>query len=231
MRFQFGCFIQLSLLGNSSGKTRSCLTPWSVWCGLHFVHRGTYDNESRRGVHTCNDLKCRFITFVRIEIGPTPMHEITDLLKAWSNGDTQALEKLVPLVDDELRKIAHNYMRNERAGHILQTTALVNEALIKLIRENISWENRGQFYGFVARRMHQVLVDYANKELAAKRGKRPDQVDLLEVEEQASEKPKEVLMLEEALIKLAKIDERKAKIVECRFFIGLSIPEIADHLG
>ena len=70
------------------------------------------------------------------------MHEITDLLKAWSSGDAQALEKLVPLVDDELRKIAHHYMRNERSGHILQTTALVNEALIKLIRENISWENR-----------------------------------------------------------------------------------------
>jgi len=160
-----------------------------------------------------------------------PMREITELLKAWNHGDKQAMDRLLPLVDQELKRIAHNYMRNERSEHILQTTALVNEALIRLIRENIDYENRGQFYGFVARRMHQVLVDYANKELAAKRGKRPDQGDLLEVEEQASEKSKEVLMLEEALIKLAKIDERKAKIVECRFFIGLSIPEIADHLG
>lgn len=159
------------------------------------------------------------------------MHEITELLKAWSNGDKQAMDRLMPLVDRELKKLAHNYMRNERPEHILQTTALVNEALIKLIRENISYENRGQFYGFVARRMHQVLVDYAEKEISIKRGKRPDRVDLMEIEEPASQKSREILMLEAALTKLAKIDERKAKIVECRFFIGLSIPEIAELLG
>src|SRR5215470_13753553 len=91
------------------------------------------------------------------------MPEITELLRAWNAGDKQALDRLIPLVDKELKKIAHGYMRNERPGNILQTTALVNEALIKLIRENISYENRKHFYALVARRMRQVLVDYARK--------------------------------------------------------------------
>jgi len=152
------------------------------------------------------------------------MHEITELLKAWSSGDTQALEKLVPLVDDELRKIAHNYMRNERSGHILQTTALVNEALIKLIRENISWENRKQFYALVAKRMRQVLVDYA---------RRTERADYVDVDDAVipDETPKEVLMLDQALTKLASIDQRKETIVECRYFIGLKLEEIAELLG
>ena len=152
------------------------------------------------------------------------MHEITDLLKAWGGGDTHALEKLIPLVDDELRKIAHNYMRNERSGHILQTTALVNEALIKLIRENISWENRKQFYALVAKRMRQVLVDYARKTQRA---------DYVDVDDAVipDETPKEVLLLDEALTKLAGIDERKGTIVECRYFIGLTLAEVAELLG
>jgi RNA polymerase sigma-70 factor (ECF subfamily) len=178
---------------------------------------------SRRGVHTCNDLRRRFITLLG-KNRTILMHEITDLLKAWSSGDTQALEKLVPLVDDELRKIAHNYMRNERSGHILQTTALVNEALIKLIRENISWENRKQFYALVAKRMRQVLVDYA---------RRTQRADYVDVDEAVipDETPKEVLLLDEALTKLAGIDERKETIVECRYFIGLTLAEIAELLG
>lgn len=159
------------------------------------------------------------------------MHEITELLKAWGNGDPQALSKLVPLVDNELRKIARNYMRKERPGHILQTTALVHEALIKLIRENISFENRNQFYGFVARRMHHVLVDDVRKQSAVKRGKRPEMVDLDEAKDQMSEKSKDLLLLEAALTKLAQIDERKATIIECSFFIGLSSEQIAETLG
>lgn len=152
------------------------------------------------------------------------MHEITELLKAWSKGEREALEKLVPLVDKELRKIAHKYMRNERREHILQTTALVNEALIKLIRENVNWENRKQFYALVAKRMRQVLVDYARQEKKAEH---------IEVDEAlpAQEKSREIILLHDALTKLAKTDERKATIVECRYFIGLTIKEIADLLG
>ena len=95
--------------------------------------------------------------------GDEPMPEITEILKAMSSGDKQAFDRLMPLVEKELKKIAHAYMRNERPGNILQTTALVNEALIKLIRENISYENRKHFYALVAKRMRQVLVDYAGR--------------------------------------------------------------------
>jgi len=151
------------------------------------------------------------------------MHEITDLLKAWSKGDTHALDRLMPLVDKELKKIARKYMRQERSDHILQTTALVHEALIRLIRENISWENRKQFYGFVAKRMRQVLVDYARRTQAK-------HVDLDESIPD-EKRPREVLLLDEALTKLAGIDERKATIVECRFFIGLTLAETAELLG
>lgn len=152
------------------------------------------------------------------------MHEITELLKAWSNGDKEALDRLVPLVDKELKKIAHKYMRNERREHILQTTALVHEALIRLIKENVTWENRKQFYAFVAKRMRQVLADYARR--------RP-KTEHIDIEEAVipDEKSKELRMLHEALTKLATIDERKVTIVECHFFIGLKFKEIAELLG
>lgn len=151
------------------------------------------------------------------------MDEITDLLKAWGAGDMKALDKLLRLVDPELKKIAKAYMRRERPGHILQTTALVNEALMKLLREDIGYENRKHFYGFVARRMRQVLVDYA-------RTTRGRGVDISEAERQSSEKSEELILLDQALSKLASIDERKATIVECRHFIGLSRKEVAELL-
>jgi RNA polymerase sigma factor (TIGR02999 family) len=159
------------------------------------------------------------------------MDEITKLLQAWGDGDKQAFDKLMPLVDRELKKIAQHYMRNERAGHILQTTALVNEALIRLIRENLSFENRKHFYGIVARRMRQVLSDYAREQSAAKRGAGAEQVELGDVKDEGFEKSKEVLMLEQALTTLGQIDERKLTIIECRFFIGLTYDEIAELLG
>ena len=158
-------------------------------------------------------------------------HKITELLKAWNDGDNDALDKLMPLVDDELKAIARSYMHRERPGHILQPTALVNEALIRLIRENVRLENRKQFYGFVAKRMRQVLVDYVREQSAAKRGKRPRQVDVVEVPEKTWEKPDEVLMLDAALTKLASINERLVTIVECRFFVGLTLTQTAELLG
>src|SRR4051794_12028686 len=102
-------------------------------------------------------------------------HEITELLQAWSRGDSEALAKLIPLVDHELRKIAHAYMLREGSGHTLQTTALVNEALIKLLEgEKIDWQSRRHFYALVARRMRQVLIEHARAQLAAKRGQRAE---------------------------------------------------------
>src|SRR6185369_16130048 len=126
-------------------------------------------------------------------------HRITELLKAWNDGDNDALNKLMPLVDEELKQIARNYMHQERPGHILQPTALINEALIRLIRENVKLENRRQFYGFVAKRMRQVLVDYVREQSAAKRGNRPKQVDVVDIPERTWERPDEVLMLDAAL--------------------------------
>ena len=122
-------------------------------------------------------------------------------------------------------------MRKEKPGNLLQTTALVHEALMKLIRENVRWENRKQFYVIVAERMRQVLFDYARKDLAAKRGKRAEAVDVTEGEDKSSQMSQELLMLHQALTKLATIDERKVRIVECRYFIGLTEKEIADVLG
>lgn len=152
-----------------------------------------------------------------------PTHKITELLKAWSNGDTQALDRLIPLVDAQLKRIARKYMRREDRDHILQPTALVNEALIKLIRENLNFENRKHFYFFVARRMRQVLIDYARQDAHVEHLD-ADATDL------PVERSKELLMLDDALKKLAELDDRKAKIIECRFFIGLTVAETAEVL-
>jgi RNA polymerase sigma factor (TIGR02999 family) len=159
-------------------------------------------------------------------------HEITALLQAWRNGDSEALAKLIPLVDHELKKIAHAYMRQERPGHILQTTALMDEALIKLMdTEKISWNDRKHFYSLAAKRMRQVLIDYARKEMAGKRGNRPDQIDLTDVAPLAPEAPEQLIMLHNALTKLVGVDERKASVVEHRYFGGFTLEEIAEILG
>jgi RNA polymerase sigma factor (TIGR02999 family) len=159
-------------------------------------------------------------------------HEITELLQAWSKGDSQALAQLIPLVDHELRIIAHAYMKRERAGHTLQTTALVAEALIRLMgQDKISWHSRTHFYSLVARRMRQVLIEHAREQLTAKRGNRAEHVDVADAILMSSEQSQELLLLHEALMKLAKTDERKARIVEYRYFGGFTLEEIAELLG
>lgn len=160
------------------------------------------------------------------------MNEITRLLKEWKNGDNEALEKLMDLIVPELKKTAHGYMKAERPGNILQTTALVNEAIIKLIPEKISFEDRKQFYRVVARRMRQVLVEYAREESTAKRGKRTiDQLDDRMPKDSSTERSRELLMLNAALTKLSKEDPQRAAIVEYHFFSGLTIAEVAELLG
>ena len=161
----------------------------------------------------------------------TETHEITELLQAWSKGDAEALEKLIPLVDKELRHLAHSYMSRERVGHTLQTTALVNEALIRFIEaDKITWDSRVHFYSIVARRMRQVLVEYARAQLAAKRGKRPERVDTSATQWLSTEQSEELLILNAALNKLGEIDERKAKVVEYRYFGGFTESEVAEML-
>ena len=160
------------------------------------------------------------------------MHEITELLKAWSRGDSQALAKLIPLVDHELKRIAHAYMLRERAGHSLHTSALVQEALASLIvGEPIDWQSRKHFYAIVAWRMRNILIEHARRRLALKRGQRAEHVDVDEVLFLSVEISEELVMLDEALRKLARLDERKAMIVELRYFGGFTLEEIAALLG
>jgi RNA polymerase sigma-70 factor, ECF subfamily len=160
----------------------------------------------------------------------TSEHEITELLKAWSDGDPQAFDKLVPLVDAELRKVAHAYMRRERQGHTLETKALVNEALIRLIGgERIDWHSRKHFYALVAKRMRQVLIDYARTRSADRGPGANEHIDL----ENAIITPEmfqELSLLDAALTKLAEFDEFKAVIVEYRFFGGYTLKEVAELL-
>ncbi len=158
-------------------------------------------------------------------------HEITDLLQAWNKGDPSALEKLLPLVDHELRRIAHSYMIRERGGHTLQTTALIHEALIRFIQvDTPNWQSRLHFYSLVARRMRQVLVEHAREQLALKRGRRAEHVDISAAGYLSTERSQELLVLDAALTKLAHIDERKSKIVEYRYFGGFTFPEVAKML-
>ena len=160
-----------------------------------------------------------------------PSHEVTELLIAWGNGTQSALEKLMPLVYEELHRLAHRYMGQERPGHSLQTSGLVNEAYLRLIDQTqTQWQNRAHFFGIAAQMMRRILVDYARSRLYAKRGGGALQVTFDEALLVSNERSAEVIALDEALLGLASIDERKSQIVELRFFGGLSIEETAEVL-
>jgi RNA polymerase sigma factor (TIGR02999 family) len=157
--------------------------------------------------------------------------EVTQLLVAWGNGNKAALEKLMPLVYEELRRLAHHYMRREHPGHTLQTTALVNEAYFRLIdQKHVHWQNRAHFFAISAQLMRRILIDHARSHQYAKRGGGAHKVLLDEVAVLAQEQAEDLVALDEALRSLAAIDERKGKIVELRFFGGLSAEETAEAL-
>ena len=161
---------------------------------------------------------------------PAP-HEVTKLLQDWSDGDETALERLMPLVYDELHRLAHQYLRREGPGHLLQTSALINEAYLRLVDQpEIRWENRDHFFGIAARLMRRILVDDARKRNAAKRGGSLIQVPLDEAASVAHEQAANVAALDDALKILETIDTRQGQIVELRFFGGLSIEETANVL-
>ena len=161
---------------------------------------------------------------------PEP-HEITKLLKDWSGGDSTALDRVIPLVYDELHRLAHQHMRRERAGHLLQTSALINEAYLRLMEQpELNLENRTHFFGIAARLMRQILVDEARKRHSAKRGGGAIQVSLVEATNVAQEQAANVVALDDALKTLESIDGRQSEIVELRFFGGLSIEETAEVL-
>ena len=157
---------------------------------------------------------------------------VTRLLLEWGDGNQQALEALVPLIYRELRNLAHNFLYRERPGHTLQTTALVHEAYLKLIDQNDArWQNRAHFFAIAAQAMRRILIDSARKHAAAKRGGPQEELSLDEVADIALEPDSNLLKLDEALNELAKIDPRQSRIVELRYFGGLTIEETAEVIS
>jgi RNA polymerase sigma factor (TIGR02999 family) len=161
----------------------------------------------------------------------TPQN-VTQLLIDWSKGDKEALDNLVPLVYEELRRQAARYLRHERVGHTLQTTALILEAYLRLVdQRNVHWQNRAHFFGIAAQMMRRILVDHARTKKRAKRGGSDIRVSFSEATLKAPDQDLDIVALDEALEHLAEIDEQQSKIVELRFFSGLTVEETAEVLG
>lgn len=155
--------------------------------------------------------------------------EVSRLLVDWGNGNQAALDELIPLVHDELRRLAGQYMRRENPGHTLQTSALVNEAYMRLVdQKSVHWQNRAHFFGVAAQLMRRILVDHARSRSRAKRGGRAQMVSL--VDQGVSKEVAEVIALDQALTNLAEMDPRKSQIVEMKFFGGLTTEEVAEVL-
>jgi len=163
----------------------------------------------------------------------TPSSEsITQLLTEWRDGDKTALDRLIPLVYEELRRLAHHYLRRERPGYTLQTSALVNEAYLRLVdHKGMRWQNRAHFYAVAAQAMRRILVDHARSRDAAKRGGGANLIGLDEAATAAQMQAANLLALDEALNQLALIDKRKSRIVELRYFGGMSGAETAEVIG
>jgi RNA polymerase sigma factor (TIGR02999 family) len=156
---------------------------------------------------------------------------VTQLLLAWGNGDEVALQQLVPLVHDELRRLAQWHMQSERSGHTLQATALVNEAYLRLVDiKKVQWQNRAHFFAMSARLMRRILVDFARARLNQKRGGGAEKVVLDEALEISDEKSHELIALDDALMVLDSVDTRKSQVVEMRFFGGLTVEETGEAL-
>jgi RNA polymerase sigma factor (TIGR02999 family) len=158
-------------------------------------------------------------------------HEVTLMLQAWTAGDQSALEKLTPLVEAELRRLAHHYLARERTDHTLQTTALINEAWLRLIDwKTVSWQNRAHFFGASARLMRYILVDFVRTRKQQKRGGGAHHVSLDEAANVSADRSDDLVALDDALRALARYDPRKCQIVEMRFFGGLSVNETAEAM-
>ncbi len=163
---------------------------------------------------------------------PGPASEVTQLLVRWRSGDREALDSLLPLVYDELRRIARHYLQGERPGHTLQSTALVNEAYMRMVAQDFpEWQNRAHFFAVAAQLMRQILVDHARTHRASKRGGDVCKVALDEAEGQPSTSDVDIIALDEALKELAEMDQQQSRVVELKFFAGLSIEETAEVLG
>ena len=157
---------------------------------------------------------------------------ITELLVGYGRGDKEALDQLMPIVYDELRRQAARYLRRERAGHTLQTTALIHEAYVRLVdQRNVQWQNRAHFFGIAAQLMRRILVDHARTKKRAKRGGSGVRVSMSEVNAAVKGQDLDVVALDEALDRLEKIDAQQSRVVELRFFSGLTVEETAEVMG
>ena len=167
-----------------------------------------------------------------LEMPPASPRNVTQLLTDWSHGDDAALKELTPLVYEELRRLAHYHMGRQRPEHTLQTTALVNEAYLRLVDSSqVQWQNRAHFFAMGARLMRRILVDFARSRGYQKRGGGRKQVSFTQALEVAEGPPTDVVALDEALQALAQVDERQSQVVELRFFGGLSLEETAEVLN
>jgi RNA polymerase sigma factor (TIGR02999 family) len=159
-------------------------------------------------------------------------HSVTQMLLDWSRGDHDALDKLIPIVYDELRLRAARYLRRERSGHTLQTTALIHEAYLRLVEQKqVQWQNRAHFFAIAAQLMRRILVDHARGRGAAKRGGADIRLTLDDAMAAVAGMDVNLMALDEALNRLAEIDPRQSRVVELRYFSGLSIEETAEVLG
>lgn len=164
-------------------------------------------------------------------ISSSDAKQVTRLLQNLNEGNVGAADELIPLVYSELRKLAAHYLKSEREGHTLQPTALVHEAFLRLVEQETEWQNRNHFFAMAANLMRRILVDYARGHKAEKRGAAAEKIALEDAFVFVKEKPAEMIALDEALEELAKIDPRRAKVVELRFFGGLSNEDIAQVLN
>ena len=168
----------------------------------------------------------------RGEPAPASVREVTRLLQAWGSGDQEALQQLIPLVYNELHRLAHHYMAAEQSAQTLQTTALVHEAYLRLVDvKNVDWQNRAHFYGICARSMRRILIDLARSRNYQKRGGHFPHMELDEAATVSAVVGSELLAVDEALKQLASVDARKSAVVELRFFGGLTVEETAAALG
>jgi RNA polymerase sigma factor (TIGR02999 family) len=165
-------------------------------------------------------------------MGEERQHEVTGILRDWSGGDPQAPERLMPLVYDELRRLARTFLSRERDDHTLQPTALVNEAYLRLVDQTrVSWQNRSHFYGIAASMMRRVLIDHARAHATEKRGGGAVRLSVDDVRLPLEQRAHSLVALDEALERLMQMDERKCRVVEMRFFAGMSDEEIAEVLS
>lgn len=196
-----------------------------------FVYLQPIDILGRESIcfHAISASPCALGALAVVADSPTP---VTQLLGRWRGGDREALDSLIPLVYNELKNIAQYYLRNERPGHTLQSTALVHEAYVRMIKQDLpEWQNRAHFFAVAAQLMRQILVDHARAYRAGKRGGGICNVALEEAVENAEKVDIDILALDEALKTLSEMDPQQSKVVELKFFGGLSIEDTAEVLG